>query len=177
MHLSFFKEKKAITTLILAFLLFATPTPFFASIIKFPPSGEKTVTYQELICTDQDKANIYEIITTLADNGKLSLLLKSGHLKQLGAQINHVHPLKFMSTIFSNPRLRMCMPDIFNDYFKRNGFMDGLGPSLERESDKGKLEQYITDFAAELNVMPDGLRDFFKARDWENLVRHLMMQP
>ncbi len=174
MYLSFHKGIKAIAILFLALLFLATPKPFFASIIKFPPGGEKQLTYLDLICTDQDKSNIYEIITTMSDNGKLSLLLKQGHLKQLGAQINHVHPLKFMSTIFSNPRLKMCMPEIFDDYFKRNGFMDGLGPSLERESEKGKLIQFLNDFASEVNVNPESIRGFFLARDWENLVRFLM---
>ena len=148
----------------------------FASIIKFPPVGGQKDTYKDLTCTDQDKANIFELITAMAENGKLSLLLKQSYLKNIGAQINHVHPMKFLGAIFSNPRLKECMVEIFDDYFKRNGFMDGLGPSLTREADKGKIEPYLNDFAAEVKIPADKLRPFFQSRDWEELVRFLM-QP
>lgn len=140
------------------------------SIIKLPPE-KKPEAYKDLVCTEQDQANIYEIITTMSDSGKLSLLLKKGHLQSLGSQINHVHPLKFLTTIVMHPRLRDCLADIFDDYFKRNGFMDGIGPSLTREADKGKLDQYIDDFAKEVEVPRERLNKYFHHRDWEGLVR------
>lgn len=150
-----------------------------ASIIKFPPpDGPKgDLTYAQLVCSDQDKAFIYEIITTMSENGKLTLLFQQGHLKQLGAQINHVHPMKFVTTILNNPRLRSCLNDIAEDYFKWNGFMDGLGPSFNREADRGKLDHYINDFAAEMGVTPDAIRKYFQNRDWEGLVKFLMKSP
>lgn len=141
-----------------------------SSIIKFPPE-KKSDAYADLVCTEQDQANIYEIITIMADHGKLSLLLKKSYLQNLGAQISHVHPLKFLSTIVTHPRLRSCLHDIFGDYFKRNGFMDGIGPSLTREVEKGKLDQYIDDFAKEVAVPREKLNKYFQNRDWEGLVR------
>ena len=59
--------------------------PFqLASIIKIPPgTGHKDLSYKDLPCSDQDKANIFELITTLAENGKLSLFLKQGYLKEI----------------------------------------------------------------------------------------------
>lgn len=145
-----------------------------ASIIKKPPTKSTELAYKDLACTEADKANIYEIISTMAENGKLSLLFKQGHLKELGSQINHVHPLKFLSTIFSDAHLKSCMYYIWNDYFKRNGFMDGLGPSLGRESEKGKLNQYIGDFAKDVGVPAENLKPYFEAQDWENLVLFLI---
>ncbi len=148
------------------------PSPLL-SIIKFPPP-EKGESYKDLVCTDDDKANISEIITTMAENNKLSLLLKQSYLRNLGAQINHVHPLKFLGAVFSNPMLKECMIEIFDDYFKRNGFMDGLGPSLTREAEKGKLDPLIKDFAVEVHVSPESIRPYFQKKDWEGLVRFLM---
>lgn len=159
----------------IALFLLALPMAGEASIIKFPPGGGKVEAgYKDLVCTDQDKATIYEIITTIAENSKLSLLLKQSHLKQLGAQINHVHPLKFLSTIFANPRLKMCMYDIFNDYFKRNGFMDGLVPSLQKEAERGKLAVLLPEFATEVSAPADAIKPYVDAMDWDNLVRFLM---
>lgn len=166
--------KKSALCLLSCFVA-AAPFQASASIIKFPPKDGKTETgYKDLICTEQDKSNIYELITTMAENGKLSLLLKKSHLEQIGAQINHVHPLKFLSTIFSNPRLKMCMIDIFNDYFKRSGLMDGLAPSLQKEAERGKLIGMLAEFSAEVNVPAENLRPYFEAMDWENMVRFLI---
>lgn len=150
------------------------PSPiasFIASMIKFPPEN-KPDAYKDLTCTEVDQANIYEIITIMAENGKLSLLLKKNYLQNLGAQINHVHPLKFLSTIVTNPQLKTCLYDIFDDYFKRNGFMDGIGPSLTREADKGKLNQYIGDFSEEVNTPQEHVTKYFVSKDWEGLVRY-----
>lgn len=155
-----------------------TPSPIskmIASLIKIPVEN-KVETYQELVCTELDQAKIYEIITTMAENNKLSLLMKQNHLKGLGAQINHVHGLKFLSTIVAHPHLKTCLSQIFEDYFKRNGFMDGLAPSLTREADKGKLDQYINDFCTEVNASRAQVEGFFQARDWEGMVRLLITQ-
>lgn len=110
----------------------------------------------------------------MAENGKLSLLFKQSQLKEMGAQINHVHPLKFLSSIFADPYLKSCMAYVWDDYFKKNGFLDGLAPSLTREAEKGKLTQYLSEFAAEVGVKEADLRPYFDVKDWENLVLFLI---
>ncbi len=148
---------------------------FVASIIKFPPEGDKSdASYAELSCSSEDMACIAEILMTLAEHGKISLLFKQGHLKQLGAQINHVHPLKFLSTIFKDPELRDCMKKVADDYFKWSGFMEGLAPSLTKEADKGKLEKHLADFSKDIGISPDHIRKYFQNRDWESLIHSLM---
>lgn len=149
------------------------PSPvaaLMATMIKFPVE-RKTLAYADLVCTEQDKADIYEIITLMADNGKISLLFKKGYIEDLGDHIQHVHPLKFLSTIVTNPRLNVCLDEIFDDYFKRNGFMDGIGPRLTKEAERGHLNQYIGNFSEEVGVPHDNLMKFFKNQDWEGLVR------
>ncbi len=125
-------------------------------------------------CSETDRENINEIITTLAQNGKVKLLFKQNHLKELGAQIDHLHPLKLLSTIFTSPELKSHMTGIFNDYFKRNGFMDGIGPSLDSKSEAGDLNQYIEKFAQEVNVPSENIKPFFENKDWEGLIEYLI---
>ena len=147
-----------------------------AVVIKIPPAKAQDETYEEFVCTEQDQSHIAEIVKTMAEFGKLTLLFKQNHLKQLGAQINHVHPLKFLEVVFSDAELKRCMGEIFDDYFKRTGVLDGLGPSLSREMEKGKLTQHIEAFSKAISVSPDEIRPFFQTSDWEALVRHLITE-
>ena len=132
-----------------------------ASIIKFPPQVQAEK-YQDLMCTQQDQERIFEIIVTLGENDILTIAANRGHIQHLGSQVIHVHPFKFLTTIFSNPRLKGCMPAIFSRYFTRQGFMDGLAPSFEREVIKGKVELFINDFAAELSLSADAVRPYIQ---------------
>lgn len=144
-----------------------------AAMIEMPPEPESE-SYADLICTEQDKAIIFEIITTMSTESKLGLLMKKGYMHNLGAQINHVHPLKFLSSILMHDHLRVCLKDFFGDYFKRNGFMDGIGPSLTQEADKGLLGQYIDEFAKEVGAESSEILPFFEKRNWEGLVRFFL---
>jgi len=130
--------------------------------------------YDKLVLSEEDKDYVYEIITILADNGKLSLLFKQNHLRDLGSQIDHLHPLKFLSAIFSNPNLKTRMGKIFEDYFKRNGFMDEISPSLTSKSESGELNQYIEKFAEEVKVPVEKIRPYFEEQDWNGLIDFLI---
>lgn len=155
----------------------ALPSLQLSSIIKFPPGGGQsgqTTAYTELSCSDEDRAHIYELIMTMAREGKVSLLFKQNHMKWLGAKICHVHPLRFLAVIFTDPQLKECMRDVFDDHFKRNGFMDGLGSSLSREADKGMLDGYLKEFAAEVGVKLTLLQECVQSRDWDGFVRVLI---
>lgn len=139
------------------------------------PKAKKQDAYDKLPCSEQDKACVHQIITTVAENGKLSLLFKKNELKALGSQINHLHPLKFLSAIFSNPDLKQRMGQIFGDYFKRNAFMDEIGAGLTSESEKGGLTHSIIEkFAKEVNMPAAQLRPFFDNQDWDGLVEFLI---
>jgi hypothetical protein len=154
--------------------LVSKPRALFSSIIKITPPRPKDETYEQLPCTDFEKECVREIITTLGTEGKLTLLFMQGHLWELGAKIEQVHPLKFLASIFAYPDLKLYMVEIFDDYFKRTGFMDGLSPNLDIEAKKGRLDQYINGFALEINVDPAIIRPYFESREWEELVYALI---
>ncbi len=156
------------------FFMTSWSVPLTCSIIKKPPVKSTEVLYKDLVCTEQDQKNIHELISTMAEKGKLGLLFQQSRLREIGAQINHVHPLKFLALVFKTPHLKSCMYYIWDDYFKRNGFLDGLGPALTREVEKGKLHFYLPDFATELGLPKDTLKGYFDARDWENMVLFLI---
>jgi len=158
--------------------LFSANFDKIASIIKIPPptqppAGE--LSYEQLACSEIDKQKITRLITTMAENGKLALLLKyQRELRQIGREIDHVHPLKFLSTVFSNPTLKVYMKEIYHDYFKWTNFMDGLGNGLTSQAKQGKVGPYINEFAKEVGAQPDALQGYVQSMDWENMVVFLM---
>ncbi len=144
------------------------------SVIKKPPPKPVETAWVDLPCSEQDRENIYEIVSTVAMKNKLSLLFQQNYLREKGAQISHVHPLKFLGIIFSNPHLKTCMFYIWDDYFKRNNFVNDLSAALTREADKDKLKPYLRDFSQEVGVPHEPIQSYFEERDWENLVLFLI---
>ena len=144
-------------------------------IVRFPPD-QRDLSFNDLTCTDQDRAKLYELISTIAAKNWLDLLVVRSHMKQLGAEINHVHPLKFLATIFADPHLKTCMPQIWNDFLKRDYMINELGANLTRESDKGTLDKHLPAFSQQLNLSLDTVRSYTGVRDWDGLVRHLNAQ-
>jgi hypothetical protein len=156
--------------------LVSKPKAILGSIIKIPAPKPKELPYENIPCSERDKACVREIITSMGENGKFSLLFMQGHLRDLGAEIEQLHPLKFLSSIFVHPELKVHMAEIFDDYFKRTGFMDGLGPNLSLEADKGRLDQYLDAFAKEINFPAEKIRPYFDNRDWEEMVRTIIRE-
>jgi hypothetical protein len=158
---------------------FPSFSSFLASIIHLPPEN-KAQFYKDIVCTNEDKAHVRELISAMGEKGYLSLLSDRTHLRLIGSQINHVHPLNFLSTVFLDPYLTKCMDIVMEDRLKRTGLLEGhsgsngLGHSLTREAEKGKLNLYLADFAIEVGIPVEDLRPFVDKRDWEALVRFMI---
>lgn len=161
-----------------AFLLAAAavlPASGMASIIKKPPVKSTEVTYKDLICTEKHKAEIYELISTIAETDLVSLYDKEDHLNALGDRINgEVHPLKFLAAIFSNPYLKNCMGLIWDSFLKRKEFLKGLGGRLNREMEKKNLFVHLEPFGKEVGIPPENMRPYFDAQDWGNFILFLI---
>lgn len=145
-----------------------------ASIIKKPPVKIVDIAYKDLVCTEEDQANITEIISTVGGKPKLKLAFYISYLRELEAKITHVHPLKFLATIFKNPDLKAKMHSIWYDSYKRDEFFKGLSPRLTLEAEKGKLDMHLNDFALDLDVPAASLKPYFETRDWEGMVFSLI---
>lgn len=134
------------------------------------PKVSSPPNFKDLSCTKEQKTHIHEIISTLGTQGKMSLLWQQSHLRELGDKIKDVHPLKFIAIIITDPYLKNCIGAVWQDYFKRNGFLEDLIPSINREMEKGKFQIYIPNFAQEVGVNPDHLQKFIVTKDWENFI-------
>ncbi len=114
-------------------------------------ANPREISFNKLKLSSDDKKNIEFIINNLATKSKSELLAMSSKLSSCGSQIKEVHPLKFMSYVLSDKKMKKeHLPLILKDYFKRMSFMKGLTKSLE--SNKNLLEPCLTDFMHSINI-------------------------
>lgn len=122
---------------------------------------------------DQTKI-LHKLITQIGDTGWFMLTWKQTDLEKLGAQLNNVHPLKFLAAIFTHDVLKMHMISIFDDSYKREAFLKGLSGNLETEAKGGKLLEYADDFAKTIKKDPETIKKHLCSLKWEEFVRYLI---
>lgn len=130
--------------------------------------------YQQLSISVTDKQNISSILTTMAENNVFKLLFQKKRLEKLGRDINHVHPIRFLGTVFSDQRLIHCMYEIRRSTFKWDGFLDGFSQRFKEEVKAGNVKPYIPGFAAALNIKAEDIQAYINYNDFEGLVIYLM---
>lgn len=130
--------------------------------------------YDRIPVTGEEKQKIGTILTTMAENSVFQLLFERKFLERLGQEVHHVHPIRFLGTIFSDPRLVHCMYVIRMSGFKWGGFMDGISERLRGEIKAGNVNIYIPGFAQQLNLRAEDIQAYINQRDIEGLVLFLM---
>jgi hypothetical protein len=130
--------------------------------------------YARLPITEKEAQIIWEIIDTMANKNLLQLGWIKKDMERLGQKITHVHPLRFLGTIFADPHLRECMKEVRSSYLKWNGFLDGLTGRLEEEYKRNNLLPHVSGFAATIKANPEQVRNFLQKKEWEKLVKYLL---
>lgn len=135
--------------------------------------------YAFLPITEKEAKIIWNIIDTIANSNLIALGFKKGDLEEKGHKINHVHPLRFLGTVFSDPYLKSCMKEIRTSYFKWNGFFEGssgqgFSNRMDQEYKRNNLLPYVAGFSQAVNANPDQIRVYIQKRDWEGFVKYLL---
>jgi hypothetical protein len=122
--------------------------------------------------TPAEAADIAYILKTLANKSGPAIYLEVSSLEKAGDRINHVHPFFFLSTIFTNEELKVCVKNLKGKC--KEGFLDGIVPSLAEENGRNNLMQFVDDFAARVQVDPNEIRPLLQAGKWERFVNFLI---
>ncbi|MDN3507222.1 MAG: hypothetical protein P0S96_08350 [Simkaniaceae bacterium] len=141
-----------------------------------PPSEEVELNaYESLPITLEEKQKISELLNTMAENNVFMLLFEKKHLERLGQDINHVHPMRFIGTVFSSPRLKYCMHQIRRSGFKWDGFMDGFSERFAQEQKANNINAYVPGLAEVLGVNEADMQKFINKKDFVGLINFLMV--
>lgn len=125
-----------------------------------------------------DQNNITKLITRLGHWGVGRLLWNVKEMNRLGDRIRHVHPLCFLSYIYSQPQLATCMKSINSNYFKKKEFISGLSQKMEFEADRDNLLPYVKNFSEKIGCEHwEEISIFVDRRDWAGLLTYLDELP
>lgn len=126
----------------------------------------------------EDKQNIAYVVKTLANKNEISLLFYKNTIESSGAKVNHVHPLKFLQTIFTDEELKIGMRNIRRKSLVWKSFRDGIADSLTDETNNNNmLHEYLPLFASAVQVDINMIAPLYQQRNWcdfiEALVTHV----
>jgi len=154
------------------FILFLSSMVFaFFSV----QAQEKSIGEYSKPLTDTEKAKIDFIITTLSDHSTLGLMMYRKQLEAAGESIDHVHPLRHLGYVFSNPNLTSRTYKIGRVPWKR--YVKDFGKPLTLALKQGKLDQSVLDdFSKAVNIDVKTLEPYVQQRDWPGFVNTLRNQ-
>lgn len=127
-------------------------------------------------CSQEDRVKIGKVISILDDYPVLTIVSHVAELDQLKAEINHVHPLLFLATIFSDPILKKKIKRVFNDFWKypyQVKFLEGVEKGIKRYTIQ-QLDPYLENWATLLHTKKDVVQPLIAGEKWKMLVLHLL---
>ncbi len=104
--------------------------------------------------TKTQKEDIAYIVSILAWDNPVSVWKKESDLKRAGDRINHIHPLRFLETIFRDEKLIAGMEGINGRKVPKlkSEFRKGLTDSLREEGERDNLLLFVDDFATNIGI-------------------------
>lgn len=123
-----------------------------------------------------DRDDIGYIVVTLANNSLFKILGHKSSLESAGDRVEHVHPFKFLETIFTNEELKVGIRNIQNKGgWVWSDFLEGITDSLTKEAAVDNLkEEYVKDFAKNVKIDQKLISPSLKKRDWKKFVQVLI---
>lgn len=126
--------------------------------------------------TQSEKDDLVFITTTLARSSLPSLAVQKPALKRAGDRIDHLHPLRFLMTVFTDEELKANISGIRG----RGGwvwdkFYDGLEGSLKEEARKNNMrDEFVVDFANTIGINASIIQPSIQGKRWKELVNTLI---
>lgn len=130
--------------------------------------------YDALQITGEEKQIIGKILTTMAESNVVSLWFQRKELESMGQQIHHIHPIRFLGTVFSNQRLVNALHYIRQNKFKWDGFIEGFSERFKQEAILNNIHPYISGLANHINVNAEDIRKYCDKRNYEGLIIFLI---
>lgn len=121
--------------------------------------------------TAEQQADIHFIVTYLANKSLIQIAFAKGDLEAAGNRIDHIHPLRFLMTVFTNEELKVGVRNIRGKGWVWNNFTGGLKECLSTESNIGNMkDEYIQHFAQQVEIDVDLVYSSIQQHDWDEFI-------
>lgn len=101
----------------------------------------------------EEKKELAYIIKTLGFESLISIGQKRSALKKAGKEIDHLHPFRFLITVFNDEELKAAIHALRDrGGWVWSGFLDGITESLNDEAKGQNLLQFSSDFALRVKI-------------------------
>lgn len=132
--------------------------------------------YRHLIKTE--KNDLRYILTTLAKESLIYLLKKKPDLQKAGDRIDHIHPLRFLLTCFTDDELQGSFHCVYDKGGRVWGkFFGEIKKNLNEEAQRDNMqEEYVKDFAKKLKINYSQTLSAIKNKKWDQLISILIKQ-
>lgn len=125
--------------------------------------------------SQSEKEDLTYITNTMARNSLPSIATSKSSLKKAGDRIEHLHPLRFLMTIFTDEELKANIHAIRSRGWIWDKFYDGLEGSLKDESKKDNMKiEFVIDFANTIGINVDLIQPAIQEKRWKDLVNVLI---
>lgn len=124
-----------------------------------------------------EKDDLTYITTTLARSSLPSLATSSKRtaLKKAGDRIDHLHPLRFLMTVFTDEELKANITAIRTRDWVWGKFYEGLEGSLKEESRKDNMRnEFVADFATIIGIDVSLIQPSIQEKRWKEFVNILI---
>lgn len=125
--------------------------------------------------TEQNREDISYIVTTLGNGSLTSIATSKSSLKRAGERVEKVHPLQFLQYVFTDEKLKAAMHNLKGrTLWIWSEFFNGLKGSLEEETRKQNLNQYVDEFSTTIGLKISVIQPSFDKKDWKELMDILL---
>jgi hypothetical protein len=124
---------------------------------------------------NENKKDMIYILTALAYDSLISIGLSSSSINKAGDRIDHLHPYRFLMTIFTDQELIAAVHAIRDrGGLPWSGFLDGITGSLTEEMAKDNVLQFTKDFAKKIKIDAALIFPSLKQEKWVDFVNILI---
>jgi len=114
------------------------------------------------------------VIQIVAETNPIKLGFIRSDLEKKRLQLLHIHPLRSLSTMFTDSYTKQCVAEIMDSFFKWKSFISDFSKRMNQESDRDNLTAYIQGFCLTVKANPDQVRLYINSKEWEKLVKYLI---
>lgn len=121
-----------------------------------------------------ESADIFYIVKTLSSSSLPKIKSAESSLKKAGDRIDHVHPFHFLSCVFNNEELKVCLRNLQGRSWVWKDFLSGVVEALTEENARNNVLPYVQDFAANIGVDIKVILPLVQAGRWEKFINTLI---